>query len=71
MTDLVHQHAHWRITNSKARPENASHGAPHEKHFEHADLHDSSGVGTFLHRIERKKVMIDKFAPVSDKKGEV
>ncbi|CAD7962306.1 unnamed protein product [Amoebophrya sp. A120] len=39
------------MTNFKTPLENASRGAPHEKHFKHADLHDNYGVGTFLHRI--------------------
>ncbi len=38
--------------------ENASHGAPHEKRSQLADLHDkNSGVGTtFFHRITREKI---------------
>ncbi len=41
------------MTNSKSRLENyASQGASHEKHFQHADLHDSYGVGTFFLRTE-------------------
>ncbi len=44
------------MTNRETRLKHASHGAPHEKHFYHADLHDNSGVGTFLHRIASAKI---------------
>ncbi len=36
------------MTNFKTALENASHGAPHEKHFKHAELHDNYGVGTYV-----------------------
>ncbi len=52
ITDLAY-HPDSTITSSGTPPENACHGtAPHEKRFEHADLHDNSGkMGTLLHMI--------------------
>ncbi len=47
------------MINYKTRLEkNASHGAQHEKHFQHADLHYNYGVGTFLNRIEEVSKVI-------------
>ncbi len=39
------------MTQSKTRLGNASHGAPHGKYFQHADLHYNYGVWTFLQMI--------------------
>ncbi len=44
-------HADSVITNGQTELENAYRGASHERHFQHAHLHDSYGMGTFLRRI--------------------
>ncbi len=55
------------MTNFKTTLENSSHGAPHEKHSEHAELHDNYGVGTFLHRIETaRKIAAQRQAKKDD-----
>ncbi len=56
--------ADWSMTNSKTALENASHGAPREKHFKHAELHDNYGVGTFLLRMCDHENFSDKIDEV-------